>query len=416
MSQICRSSKNVSKDNSRSKFVKIVACILAVAFLMVSGCSNGDKKENKASNSTSSTAQQSSKTANSPESALSKFGIKGKVINSTYGNHKDGFMANVDNKIYIVDLKNDQVASVENYSFIANVINKYRGGASDHNVLIPQFLIYNDKQHGKDDQLGEWRGKDHFLPVYIIIQGDAAGNIKANGKMSSGKGAAPSHYQGYLEEQKDIDLGNLFLREIVPFMGPLANVVAAPPASKPAGQQGGASAAKTGTKMELSPEERQKLSIFFSNFAEAWGNNSDHYSFAYDAATPTQLAVFGIKHNVINRKSVLVNGYKVPVAEVKEAVRKYLGRDFDPYINYRLFQYEGNCMWISTLMNRINMGDAAIQSMYNNGDGTYTAYVTVNAIKEVETEAPPTKETWQATLTVSPYDSGRYVLRAWKRL
>ena len=76
MSQICRSSKNVSEGNSRSKFVKIAACILAVAFLMVSGCSNGDKKENKTSNSASSTAQQSSKAANSPESALSQFGIK----------------------------------------------------------------------------------------------------------------------------------------------------------------------------------------------------------------------------------------------------------------------------------------------------------------------------------------------------
>jgi hypothetical protein len=68
------------------------------------------------------------------------------------------------------------------------------------------------------------------------------------------------------------------------------------------------------------------------------------------------------------------------------------------------------------MMNRINMGDATLQSMYNNGDGTYTAYVTVNAIKEVETEAPPTKQTWQAVLTVSPYDSSRYVLRAWKRM
>ena len=70
------------------------------------------------------------------------------------------------------------------------------------------------------------------MPIYIIIQGDAAGNIKANGKMSSGKGAVSSHYQGYLKEKKDIDLGNLFLREIVPFMGPLANVVVAPVTSK----------------------------------------------------------------------------------------------------------------------------------------------------------------------------------------
>ncbi len=73
-------------------------------------------------------------------------------------------------------------------------MNKYRGGASDHNVIIPQFLIYNDKQDWKDNQMGEWGGNNHFLPIYIIFKGDAAGNIKSSGKMSSDQGAAPSHY------------------------------------------------------------------------------------------------------------------------------------------------------------------------------------------------------------------------------
>ena len=410
MSIVRKDWQNLLNDTLRTKAVKIIAFVLALAFLIVSGCSNTDKKENKDTKATTQTSQQQ----NSPEAALSKFGVKGKVISSTYGSTNEGFLANVDNRIYLVDLKNNQVATVENFAYVVNDMrNQQNGGSSGR--IIPQFLIYDDK-HGKDDDKGEWRGNNHFLPIYILIKFDGAGNVQSDGKMSSGKGAAPSHYQGYIEEQKNIDLGNLFLKTVVPFTSAMVPATAAPTPSRPAVASQPVTASKTGTKMELSPEERQKLSIFFSNFAEAWGNNSDHYSFAYDAATPTQLAVFGIKHNVINRKSVLVNGYKVPVAEVKEAVRKYLGRDFDPYINYRLFQYEGNCMWISTLMNRINMGDAAIQSMYNNGDGTYTAYVTVNAIKEVETEAPPTKETWQATLTVSPYDSGRYVLRAWKKM
>ena len=394
---------------------KVLSLIIAImSIVLFAGCGgNKDAKDNNSGKAVSSTAQQS-ETPKTPEEALSKFGVKGKVISSTYGSTPEGFMANVDNRIYLVDLKNKQIATVENFAYVVNDMrNQQNGGSSGR--IIPQFLIYDDK-HGKDDDKGEWRSNNHFLPVYILIKFDGAGNVQLDGKMSSGKGAAPSHYHGYLEEQKNIDLGNLFLKTVVPFTSAMVPATAAPTPSRPAVASQPVTASKTGTKMELSPEERQKLSIFFSNFAEAWGNNSDHYSFAYDAATPTQLAVFGIKHNVINRKSVLVNGYKVPVAEVKEAVRKYLGRDFDPYINYRLFQYEGNCMWISTLMNRINMGDAAIQSMYNNGDGTYTAYVTVNAIKEVETEAPPTKETWQATLTVSPYDSGRYVLRAWKKM
>lgn len=396
---------------------KVFSLIIAVmSIVLFAGCGgNKDAKDNNSGKAASSTAQQS-ETPKTPEEALSKFGVKGKVISSTYGSIPEGFMANVDNRIYLVDLKNNQIASVENFAYVVNDMrNQQNGGSSGR--IIPQFLIYDDK-HGKDDDKGEWRSNNHFLPVYILIKFDGAGNVRADGSMSSGKGAAPSHYQGYLEEQKNIDLGNLFLKTVVPFTSAIVPATAAPAPSRPAvaSRPSAASAPKAGTKMELTAGERQKLSVFFSNFAEAWGNNPDLYSFAYDAATPTQLAVFGIKHNVINRKSVLVNGYKVPVAEVKAAVRKYLGRDFDPYINYRLFKYEGNCMWIDTMMNRINMGDATLQSMYNNGDGTYTAYVTVNAIKEVETDVPPTKETWQAVLTVSPYDSGRYVLRAWKRI
>ena len=403
------------KDGLKAGAVKMIACLMAASFLMVGGCSNSDKKGDKAAAPTS-TAQQQSKSENSPEAALAKFGVKGKVISSTFGSTPEGFMANVDNRIYLVDLKNNQIASVENFAYVVNDMRTQQNSGSSGRI-IPQFLIYDDK-HGKDDDKGEWRNNNHFLPVYIVIKFDGAGNVRPDGNMSSGKGAAPSHYQGYLQEQKNIDLGNLFLKTVVPFTSAMVPVTPAPAPSRPATptQPGSASAPKAGTKMELTAGERQKLSVFFSNFAEAWGNNPELYSFAYDAATPTQLAVFGIKHNVINRKSVLVDRYKVPVSEVKAAVRKYLGRDFDPYINYRLFEYEGNCMWISTMMNRINMGDATLQSMYNNGDGTYTAYVTVNAIKEVETEAPPTKQTWQAVLTVSPYDSSRYVLRAWKRM
>ncbi len=72
-------------------------------------------------------------------------------------------------------------------------------------------------------------------------------------------------------------------------------------------------------------------------------------------------------------------------------------------------------MWIDTLMSKIAMGDATLQSMYNNGDESYIVNVTVNALKEVEVEAPSTKETWQAILTISPYYSSYYVLRAWKK-
>ena len=183
-------------------------------FLSVSGCGGGSKTDSSQNSSKSSTV----------EASLAQFGIKGKVINSTFGSKPDGFMAKVDNKVYLADLKNNQIASIENFAYIDSQIHKIRGRDNSQGPLIPQFLIYNDK-HGKDDQMGEWRGNHHFLPIYILIEFDAAGNIRSRGKMSSGKGAAPSHYQGYLEEQKDIDMANLFLREVVPFVDTLDNVV-----------------------------------------------------------------------------------------------------------------------------------------------------------------------------------------------
>ena len=406
--------RKLLKDGLKAGSVKMIACLLAASFLMVGGCSSADKKGDKAAAPTS-TAQQQSKSENSPEAALAKFGVKGKVISSTFGSTPEGFMANVDNRIYLVDLKNNQIASVENFAYVVNDMRTQQNSGSSGRI-IPQFLIYDDK-HGKDDDKGEWRNNNHFLPVYIVIKFDGAGNVRPDGNMSSGAGAAPSHYQGYLQEQKNIDLGNLFLKTVVPFTSAMVPVTPAPAPSRPATptQPGSASAPKSGTKMELTAGERQKLSVFFSNFAEAWGNNTS-YSFSYDGATAEQLTIFGIKHNAINRKSVMVDGYKVPVAEVKAAVRKYLGRDFNPYTNDKWFSYGGNCIWINTKGAGLSMGDATLQSMYNNGDGTYTAYVTVNAIEELSAEVPPAKRTWQAVLTVSPYDSSRYVLRAWKRM
>ena len=223
----------VNKKSS-SNLVKIVAGVAVVAVLAVGGLSlmgKNDAKDSKTGATTTTVTQQQTKPAKTVEDSLANFGIKGKVINSTFGSNPDGYMANVDNRIYLADLKNNQIASVENFSYIINQIDKIRGRDNNQGSLIPQFLIYNDK-HGKDDDKGEWRGNNHFLPVFMNIKFDGAGNILSRGRMSSGQGAAPSHYQGDLQEQKNIDLANLFLKQTVPFTSALAP--AAPAASKPA--------------------------------------------------------------------------------------------------------------------------------------------------------------------------------------
>ena len=45
MSIVRKDWQNLLNDTLRTKAVKIIACVLAVAFLIVSGCSNTDKKD-----------------------------------------------------------------------------------------------------------------------------------------------------------------------------------------------------------------------------------------------------------------------------------------------------------------------------------------------------------------------------------
>ena len=211
-------------DNNKKKksgclftILKIVIGIIVFLYLVGLFFGKSDNEGTKKEVVSPPVKNEQAVTINSAKSALESFGIKGEIISSTYNNNTDGFLANVDNKVYVVDLKNNQIATIENYSVMVRHVHKIRGRDNSSGNLIPQFLIYNDK-HGKDDQMGEWRGNNHFLPIYILVECDAAGNIKSRGKMSSGLGAAPSHYQGYLEEQKNIDIANIFLKDILTFI------------------------------------------------------------------------------------------------------------------------------------------------------------------------------------------------------
>ena len=45
---------------------------------------------------------------------LERFGVRGTVTASTYGSNPNGFMARINGKNYIVDEKNNRIASIEN--------------------------------------------------------------------------------------------------------------------------------------------------------------------------------------------------------------------------------------------------------------------------------------------------------------
>ena len=151
----------------------------------------------------------------SAEAELQRFGIQGNVTCSTYGNNPNGFMAIAGDTIYIVDIKNNRVASIENPDAVFKDLDKEN--SKKKGLFITQFLIQNDS-YDKDHHYGEWRGSHHLLPMYILVDYDAGGNMVVSERLFSGEGASPGHYHGDIREQKNIDLAALLISEILPFV------------------------------------------------------------------------------------------------------------------------------------------------------------------------------------------------------
>ena len=169
------------------------------------------------------------------------------------------------------------------------------------------------------------------------------------------------------------------------------NVSAPPPAQK------------NPKKVALSAEEKRKLDVFFSNFAETWGENMP--KFGFDGINNADLVRFGVAHNVINRKQVvkIINGKQaVPVGEVRFATMKYFGKDIQP-------QSAGNIECDGTYFYAVRADRnadcvARIKEFYDNQDGTYTAYY-------ISTLPSTDGREYTATLAVSQTDSSRYVFK-----
>ena len=151
----------------------------------------------------------------SAEEILRHFGVQGPVTCSTYGNNPNGFMAGVNNKIYVVDTKNNRIASIENPNVVFKDMDP--GNSRKRDLFIAQFLIQNDS-YDKDHHYGEWHGTYHLLPMYILVDYDASGNMYPAEKIFSGEGASPGHYHSDIRETKNNELAALLISEILPFI------------------------------------------------------------------------------------------------------------------------------------------------------------------------------------------------------
>lgn len=176
---------------------------------------------------------------------------------------------------------------------------------------------------------------------------------------------------------------------------------------------------KAGKVMILSPEQQKNMDVFFSNFAEVWGNppQGGKVAFDYDGISNKDLITFGVYHNLINRQTVvqLVNGkYMVPLKEVNFATNKYLGKTVAPEAVDTRFTTDGDNFYSMENGGPAFWSAAKLKQMYDNGDGTFSADVYVYASSDRNNDYSNGK-LWKAVLVVSPSDSSRYILKSWKR-
>lgn len=140
--------------------------------------------------------------------------LQGEVIATSIGHSSQGFLSiiksNGQYSFIIFDQGNNQVAqvpfSLEEYNLATHRNDKYI------EPVIFNMTIFNDK-HDRDEKDGVWNGENHMIPIYALYNFDSNGNI-VPGMLTTGWGAKPSHYQGYLNEQKNVDIANLFLMEM----------------------------------------------------------------------------------------------------------------------------------------------------------------------------------------------------------
>lgn len=140
-------------------------------------------------------------------------GISGKVVATSYGHDKNGCLTLLGGKGYrlaVWDMKNNQVAYVDLSQGLHNLLTKKSGSGSTY--VIFNMTILNDS-HDNDEKNGEWQGVNHTFPIWAAYKFDAQGNI-IPGVIHTAWGLNPSHYQGYLYEQKNVDMVNLVLTEL----------------------------------------------------------------------------------------------------------------------------------------------------------------------------------------------------------
>ena len=159
---------------------------------------------------------------------LKSKGIEGNIL-ATSEKDENGFLSlmEINGKYYfaVYDAKDDFAAVVQ-YHSQKDAENSYRkllefrtnptvlkNGTKSYHPVIFNVEINDDDKNGKDQGLGVWQGTKHIFPIYAVFKVDENDKV-IPGMLSSGKGLYPSHYQAYLNETRNVNIGNAVLTHI----------------------------------------------------------------------------------------------------------------------------------------------------------------------------------------------------------
>jgi len=144
---------------------------------------------------------------------LKKYGLKDTVEATSLGNSNKGSLSIIGSsrgrRMLLVDTVNQQVAIVDltdrSYNFLKQT------GTTSLSTIFTMTILHGI--HDRDQNAGIWDGDNHILPVFADYAFDGQGNVMP-GRLTTGRGRSPSHYQEYLYEQRNVALANLFLTEM----------------------------------------------------------------------------------------------------------------------------------------------------------------------------------------------------------
>lgn len=145
--------------------------------------------------------------------AISSMGVTGNVTASSYVSSDKGFMAVVDRKAMIFDVKNHQYAVVDNASCIQDFAKKVN--QKEHGPIVVRLAIPNDA-HDQDEKAGYWEGNVHHIPFCMVW--DYENNTPVDNGIYTGAGQNVSRYETYLYEPKNVTLAHVFLSEAIPLL------------------------------------------------------------------------------------------------------------------------------------------------------------------------------------------------------